>query len=165
MGGRGSGKTSLVSRLITGKWEATNPTTTFLDRQSTSMNVRGKQYQIVTCDYAGSSEYRLIQKTMFPPTKSVPVKCMLTIDLSRIESLNELIRIIDDLVVPRLSGRNSPVSYLLVGCKADLKRNVSNAEAANLAKVISQKVGKTTQYVETSAKDGKGVVEAFGSLI
>jgi hypothetical protein len=90
---------------------------------------------------------------------------MLTIDLTRKESQSELIEILSALVIPRLNSKSPPESYLLVGCKADQKRNISSSEGASLAKAISEKVGKTVQYIETSAKEGKNVNEAFGLLV
>lgn len=165
LGGKGSGKTSLVNRFIRGTWEPTTPTQRFVDIQSGSLDIRGKKIQVVTCDYAGSSEYRLIQKTMFPPTKAVPVKCMLTIDLSRKDSQSELVEMVNGLVIPRLNSKSPPESYLLAGCKADLKRNISSTEGAGFAKAISEKVAKPIQYIETSAKEGKNVSEAFELLV
>jgi GTPase SAR1 family protein len=165
LGGKGSGKTSIVNRFIRGTWEQTTPTQRFVDIQSGSLDIRGKKIQVVTCDYAGSSEYRLIQKTMFPPTKAVPVKCLLTIDLTRKESQSELIEILNALVIPRLNSKSPPESYLLAGCKADQKRNISSSEGATLAKAISEKVGKTIQYMETSAREGKNVNEVFQLLV
>jgi small GTP-binding protein len=165
LGGKGSGKTSLVNRFVRGTWEQTTPTQRFVDIQSGSLDTGGKKTQLVTCDYAGSADYRLIQKTMFPPTRSVPVKCMLAIDLTRKESQNELIEILNALVIPRLNRQGSPESYLLVGCKADQKRSISSSDGASLAKEISEKVGKPIQYIETSAKEGKNVNEAFHLLV
>jgi len=165
LGGKGSGKTSLVNRFIRGTWEPTTPTQRFMDIQSGSLDIRGKKTQVVTCDYAGSTEYRPIQKTMFPPTRSVPVKCMLTIDLSRKNSQSELDEMVNGLVIPRLNSKSPPESYLLVGCKADVERNISSTEGASFAKAISQKVGKPIQYIETSAKEGKNVYQAFELLI
>jgi hypothetical protein len=129
------------------------------------MDLRGKSIQVVTCEYAGSAEFRLVQKTMFPPTKSVPVKCMLTIDLSRKESQTELVQVVDSLVVPRLNSKTPPESYVLVGCKADLKKNIGPTETSSLSKLLSEKVRKTVLYVETSAKEGKNVLQAFELLV
>lgn len=165
LGGKDSGKTGLINRFIHGTWEPTKATGRFLDIQSRSMDLRGKNIQVVTCEYAGSAEFRLVQRTMFPPTKSVPVKCMLTIDLSRKESQTELLQVVDSLVVPRLNSKTPPESYVLVGCKADLKKNTSPTEASGLSKLLTEKVRKTVQYVETSAKEGKNILQAFELLV
>jgi small GTP-binding protein len=165
LGGKDSGKTGLINRFIHGNWEPTKATGRFLDIQSRSMDLRGKSIQVVTCEYAGSAEFRLVQKTMFPPTKSVPVKCMLTIDLSRKESQTELVQVVDSLVVPRLNSKTPPESYVLVGCKADLKKNIGPTETSSLSKLLSEKVRKTVLYVETSAKEGKNVLQAFELLV
>jgi GTPase SAR1 family protein len=165
LGGKNSGKTALVNRFVHGSWEPTTPTSRFLDIQNVSFNARGKVIQVVTCEYAGSSEYRLVQKTMFPPTKSVPVRCMLTLDLSRKESPAELDEVIDSLVVPRLNSRSPPESYALVGSKADLKRSIAPSEFAAFAGTVSAKLKKPIQYVETSAKEGRNVTQAFELLV
>ncbi|WXG42602.1 MAG: ADP-ribosylation factor-like protein [Promethearchaeati archaeon SRVP18_Atabeyarchaeia-1] len=165
LGGKDSGKTALINRFVRGVWEATTTMKRFLDYQSKSISVSGKTVQVVTCEYAGSPEYRLVQKTMFPPTKSVPVKCMLTLDLSRKESQNELNEIVDSLVVPRLNSKSPPETYALVGCKADLKRSISPSDIGAFADMVSVKLRKPMQYVETSAKDGKNVLQAFELLI
>lgn len=164
LGGKDSGKTGLINRFIRGTWEPTKTTGRFLDIQSRGIDLRGKTIQVVTCEYAGSSEFRLVQKTMFPPTKSVPVKCMLTIDLNRKESQTELVQVVDSLVVPRLNSRTPPESYALVGCKADLKKNINSEEINNFTKKLSEKLRKQIQYVETSAKEGKNVLQAFELL-
>jgi GTPase SAR1 family protein len=165
LGGKDSGKTGLINRFIHDKWEPTKPTARFLDIQSRSIDLRGKTVQVVTCEYAGSNEYRLVQKTMFPPTKSVPVKCMLTIDLTRKESQSELAQIVDGLVVPRLNSRTPPESYALAGCKGDLKKNISSVEIDSFVRSMSDKVRKSIPYIETSAKDGKNVLQAFELLV
>ena len=165
IGGKESGKTALVNRFVRGSWEPTTTTKRFLDIQNGSMNVKGRLIQIVTCEYAGSSEYRLVQKTMFPPTKSVPVRCMLILDLSRKESLNELNEVVDSLVVPRLNSKSPPESYLLVGSKSDLKRSIAPSEFTAFASAISAKLKKPVQYIETSAKEGKNVAQAFELLV
>lgn len=165
LGGKGSGKTSLVNRFIRGTWEPTSPTQRFIDIQCGNLEVGGKCTQVVTCDYAGSSEYRLIQKTMFPPTKSVPVSCMLTVDLSRKQSQDDLMEIVNGLVLPRVNSKCPPESYLLVGCKSDLRRDINPSEGTSLTRAVSGKVGKPVQYVETSAKEGKNVCDAFALLV
>jgi Ras-related protein Rab-8A len=165
LGGKDSGKTSLVSRFIQGTWKPTSPTQRFVDFQCGNLVIRGKPTQVVTCDYAGSNEYRLVQKTMFPPTKSVPVNCMLIVDLSRKQSQEDLMAIVNGLVVPRLNSKCPPESYLLVGCKSDLRRDVSPSEVANLTRVVSGRLGKPVQYIETSAKEGKNVSDAFALLV
>jgi small GTP-binding protein len=164
LGGKDSGKTAIVNRFVRGSWEPTSTTKRFLDIQNKSVNVRGRTIQVVTCEYAGSSEYRLVQKTMFPPTKSVPVRCMLVLDLSRRESLNELNEVIDSLVVPRLNSKYPPESYVLVGSKADLKRSIDPSEIGAFVTAISAKLKKPVQYIETSAKEGKNVAQAFELL-
>jgi hypothetical protein len=90
---------------------------------------------------------------------------MLAVDLSRKQSGDELIEIVNGLVVPRLNSRFQPESYLLVGCKSDLRRDISSPEAANLTKLVSERLCKPVQYIETSAKEGKNVSDAFGLLI
>jgi GTPase SAR1 family protein len=161
LGGKDSGKTGLINKFIHGAWEPTTTTKRFLDIQSGSLDIRGKKIQVVTCEYAGSGEFRLVQKTMFPPTKSVPVRCMLAIDLNRKESQTDLLQVVDSLVVPRLNSKNPPESYALVGCKADLKNNITPAEAYSFANALSEKLRKPIQYIETSAKEGKNILEAF----
>jgi small GTP-binding protein len=165
LGGKDSGKTSLINAFIRGSWEPTSPTQTFLDMKNKSIEVNGKRIEVVFCDYAGSKDFRLVQKTMFPPTRAVPVKCLLTVDLSRRESQSELIEIIDSLVVPRLASKNPPAAYLLAGCKADLKRSTSQPEISSLINAVSTKLGKPVQYIETSAKEGKNVPQAFEILV
>jgi GTPase SAR1 family protein len=165
LGGKDSGKTGLINRFIHGKWEPTKPTGRFLDIQSRSIDLKGKTIQVVTCEYAGSSEFRLVQKTMFPPTKSVPVKCMFTIDLTKKESQTELAQIVDSLVVPRLNSRTPPESYALAGCKGDLRKDISSVEVNSFVKSISDKVRKPIPYIETSAKDGRNVLQAFELLV
>jgi small GTP-binding protein len=165
LGGRDSGKTALVNRFVRNSWEQTSSTKRFLDIQNGSMNLKGRMIQVVTCEYAGSSEYRLVQKTMFPPTKSVPVRCMLVLDLNRRESTGELTEVVDSLVVPRLRSKSPPESYLLVGSKSDLKRNISPQELASFAGTISTKLGKAVSHIETSAKEGKNVAQAFEMLV
>jgi GTPase SAR1 family protein len=164
LGGQDSGKTGLINRFINGRWEPTKTTGRFLDIQSRSIDLKGKTVQVVTCEYAGSSEFRMVQRTMFPPTKSVPVKCMLTIDLSRKESQTELTQVVDSLVVPRLNSRTPPEAYALAGCKGDLKKNISPVEINGFVKTMSEKLRKPIPYIETSAKDGRNVMQAFELL-
>jgi GTPase SAR1 family protein len=165
LGGKDSGKTGLINRFVRGTWEQTRPTGRFLDIQNRSVDLRGKPVQVVTCEYAGSSEFRLVQKTMFPPTKSVPVKCMFTVDLNRKESLTELVQVVDSLVVPRLNSKTPPESYALVGCKGDLKKNISPEEISRSSEMLSEKVRKPLQYIETSAKEGRNILQAFQLLM
>jgi len=151
-GSSGVGKTSILSRLIDNSFCADNQPTIGVEFKSYSVTVEQKRIKLQIWDTAGQERFRSVSKAYFRNS----LGAILVFDLTQRESFDDLTSWLRDL-----ENLGSPNSYIiLVGNKSDLTsdRQVSENEAQEFA------IRHGILYLETSAKDGFQVAEAFSRL-
>lgn len=151
VGDGGVGKTTMVKRLLTGKY-IEQKITIGTDLATHSVNIRNKKIILQLWDFAGEKRFRFFLPNYSRGAKGV----LLCYDIARrstFNNLDEWYNIIDE--------HSNPV-FILVGCKhdiADKKRVISKEEAKEF-----QKKYNINSFFETSSKTGYNINEVFENL-
>ncbi|KAJ3039334.1 Ras- protein Rab-2A [Rhizophlyctis rosea] len=127
-------------------------TTIGIEFGSQVVNVRDKRVKLQIWDTAGQESFRSISRAYYRGA----IGCLLVYDMTRRDTYQHLISWLEDVH----QHGNEEIKTVLVANKCDLaaKRQVSKEEGESFAK----KHGLL--YLETSAKTGENVDEAFMSL-
>ena len=151
VGDGGVGKSTMVKRLITGKY-IEQKITIGADLSTYYTNVDNKDITMQLWDFAGERRFQF-----FLPNYSRGVRgCLICYDMSRRASFENLSRWYDII-----DKKNNPI-FVLVGCKSDLEDNkkvVGRKEAIEF-----QNKNNILVYYETSSKTGYNVKELFDKL-
>jgi small GTP-binding protein len=152
VGASGVGKTAIVNQLVNKTFKAEGQPTIGVEFKSVAIQAEGENVKLQIWDTAGQERFRSVSKAYFRNA----IGAVLVFDLTQKPSFDELNTWINDL-----NALCAPNAYIiLVGNKTDLtdQRAVSEAEAQETAKRYN------LEYVETSAKDGSNVADAFTRL-
>jgi small GTP-binding protein len=149
IGSSGVGKTAILKRLVTDTFLDDSQSTIGVEFETTMLNIDNQRLKLQIWDTAGQERFRAIAKAYYRSAVGV----ILVYDLTDRKSFEELGSWLND--IHALCDPNAVIQ--LIGNKADLnpKRVVSVQEAENLAKQHN------LQYLETSAKQGLNVRNAF----
>lgn len=151
VGDGGVGKTTMVKRLLTGKY-IEQKITIGTDLASYSVIMNNKKIILQLWDFAGEKRFRFFLPNYSRGAKGV----LLCYDIARRSTFNNLkewYSIID---------KNSDPVFILIGCKhdiADRKRVISREEAQE----FQEKYG-IEKFFETSSKTGYNVNKVFDEL-
>jgi small GTP-binding protein len=152
VGASGVGKTAIVNQLITKTFKAEGQPTIGVEFKSYSFTADDETVKLQIWDTAGQERFRSVSKAYFRNA----LGAVLVFDLTQKASFDELNVWINDL-----NTLCTPNAFIiLVGNKTDLPddRCVSESEAQETAKRYN------LEYLETSAKNGDNVTEAFVRL-
>ena len=149
IGSSGVGKTSLLKRLIDDQFSPENTSTIGVEYLSTVMEIDGQPIKLQIWDTVGQEKFRSIAKSYFRHAVGV----ILVYDITDRKSFDDLSFWLND--VHALCDPNAAVT--LIGNKLDMasQRSVTTAEAQAFA------TSHQLTYLETSAKGGDNVNEAF----
>jgi small GTP-binding protein len=152
IGSAGVGKTAILKRLVTNSYSEDLHSTVGVQFNAIKMMIDDRQVKLQIWDTAGQERFRSISKQYYRNVVGV----ILVFDITDRTSFDELSSWIGD--VHTLCEANVVVQ--LIGNKADLKshRAVTIGEAEAFASL------QRVQYIETSAKIGENVTEAFVRL-
>jgi small GTP-binding protein len=144
-----NGKTCLLKRLIDGTFTGDNASTIGVEFDSLILNIDNRKVKLQIWDTAGQERFRSISKTYYRNAVGV----VLVFDLTGRKSFDSLTSWLTD--IHALCDSNAVTQ--LIGNKSDLsaRRVVTMVEAEAFAK--QHQMG----YMETSAKIGENVREAF----
>jgi small GTP-binding protein len=146
------GKSSIVQRLVQGIFTEDGATTCGADFYTYSCAVNNENVKLQIWDTAGQERFRSISKSYFRNA----VGAVLVYDITNLSSFDGLSEWLSDL-----EGLAAPNAYiLLVGNKADLEQ--SRQVGANLVRDFAEK--HRLESIETSARNGRNVTEAFARL-
>lgn len=153
-GAKGVGKTSLIRRFCTGKFDISTLSTIGVDFETKKVVLDDDIILFNIWDFAGEEKFRIL----FPSYVSGSSGAILLYDITRRESLDDManwIEIISD-------NDNSPNTKLLVGAKLDLDeyREIEKKDAVEFAEKFDFKGG----VIETSSKTGFNVEKTFIKL-
>ena len=151
MGESGVGKSSLISRLCDGVFKETIQSTRGVADRKKEMQILERKITLHIWDTAGQEHFRGINRMYYRNASGA----ILVFDLTNLESFKKL-----DSWLQEFNEEVSDGEMILVGCKLDLSER--RKVPADMARLYALK--HNMAYLETSAKDGSGVSEAFSKL-
>ena len=151
-GAKNVGKTSLIRRYATGKFEKSTLSTIGVDFETKKVLVDGTEILLNIWDFAGEKKFRLL----FPSYVSGASGALMLYDVTNNESLNDLY----DWINVISSVPNSPKTRILIEAKCDLNRKVKKEDVMK----IFEKFKFQGEILSTSAKTGENVEKAFEML-
>ncbi len=156
------GKTSLRERFMGRGFRSEHMMTIGADFASYEKQISGYKTTFQIWDMAGQESFQSIRARFF--RGSMGALCVF--DVTRPESFINITNWINELW--RNNGRGV-IPITLLGNKSDLRNQhcVSTAQAEDYAQQLSDKTmkyGFEVQYLDTSAKEGLNVEEAFDTL-
>ena len=148
------GKTSLLRRYATGKFDTSTLSTIGVDFETKKINVDDVEILLNLWDFAGEKKFRVL----FPSYVSGASGALILYDITNKDSLYDLeswLGVIDNVELP-------PRTRLLIEHKIDLEdqRQVSRKEAKNFYK----KYNLQGEILGASAKTGENVEDVFQTL-
>ena len=148
------GKTSLLRRYATGKFDTSTLSTIGVDFETKKINVDDEEILLNLWDFAGEPKFRVL----FPSYVSGASGALILYDITSKDSLYDLenwMKVIDNVESP-------PRTRLLIEHKIDLEdqRQVSRKEAKNFYK----KYNLQGEILGASAKTGENVEDVFQTL-
>jgi small GTP-binding protein len=151
-GAKNVGKTSLIRRYATGKFEKSTLSTIGVDFETKKVMVDETEILLNIWDFAGEKKFRLL----FPSYVSGASGALMLYDVTNEDSLNDLY----DWINVISSVPNSPKTKILIEAKSDLKRKVKKV----VAQQLFEKYKFQGEILSTSAKTGENVEKAFEML-
>jgi small GTP-binding protein len=151
-GAKNVGKTSLIRRYATGKFEKSTLSTIGVDFETKKVLVDDTEILLNIWDFAGEKKFRLL----FPSYVSGASGALMLYDVTNEDSLNDLY----DWINVISSVPNSPKTKILIEAKSDLKRMVKKEDVLQ----IFEKYKFQGEILSTSAKTGENVEKAFEML-
>ncbi|OHT09160.1 small GTP-binding protein [Tritrichomonas foetus] len=151
IGSSGVGKTSILTRLVSGTFSDDTASTVGVEFVSAEVNVDGKSVKLQIWDTAGQERFRSIAKNYFHSAVGV----ILVFDLTERKSFDDLGQWLED--VHQHCEQDTVV--VLVGNKCDMtdERCISENEAKSFAEMHK------FEYFETSALCGDNIEYTFQS--
>jgi small GTP-binding protein len=148
------GKTSLVQRFIKNRFQANYKLTVGVD--ILTKDVEFRQGEIATLsiwDIGGQQRFEFIRSTFYKGAAGT----LLVFDLTREQTYKEIRKWLTE--IRQFAG---PIPFVLIGNKADLMEDVGVVIDRDEARSFAESEGSI--YIETSAKTGINVDEAFTEL-
>jgi len=149
IGCSGVGKTSIVRRLVDGKFMKGTQSTVGIEYFTHITAIEGRTVKMMIWDTAGQERFYTIARAYFRAAVGV----VLVFDITDRKSFDQLPRWLRDA----RAEADPHCSVVLVGNKADQSgsRTVSREEGEEFARTHEM------AYVETSAADGTGIQDVF----
>lgn len=149
IGSTGVGKTCIMKRMTENEYRENTLSTTGVEFDSTKVEVDGHEVAIQIWDTAGQERFRSISRAYFRNAKGVLMVFSL-IDKDSFDDVGGWLNDVHSLCC-------QDVEIMLVGNKSDIadQRVISLYEAENFAQ------SRNIRYIETSAKTGQNIREAF----
>ncbi len=151
VGDGGSGKTAVVVRFSQGFFQENYKLTIGVEFAVKTIHINNYNVKLQIWDTGGQERFRYVRPLYYKGSMG----CIILFDLTNRESFDHVPKWLEE--VKKESG-NIPI--LLVGNKSDLinERTVSLEEAKQISKDLNM------FYIESSAKNGKGVGDVFAIL-
>lgn len=152
VGASGVGKTAIVYQLLNNDFTEEAQPTIGVEFKTYTLQADGEDVKLQIWDTAGQERFRSVSKAYFRNA----LGAILVFDITNRQSFDDLNMWLNDLNT--LCHPNA--SIILIGNKADLEedRQIVESEASAYAQRYNM------QYLETSAKNGSNVAEAFVRL-
>ncbi len=148
------GKTSLVQRFIKNRFQANYKLTVGVDILTKDVEFRpGEIATLSIWDIGGQQRFEFIRSTFYKGAAGT----LLVFDLTREQTYTEIRKWLTE--IRQFAG---PIPFVLIGNKADLMEDVGVVIDRDEARSFAESEGSI--YIETSAKTGVNVDEAFTEL-
>lgn len=149
------GKTSLVQRFIKNKFQANYKLTVGVDILTKDIEYKpGEVATLSIWDIGGQQRFEFIRSTFYQGAAGT----LLVFDLTREQTYQETRKWLTE--IRQFAGENIP--FVLIGNKADLLEDVGRVINESEARRFAER--ENSIYIETSAKTGEHVDEAFTEL-
>ncbi len=151
------GKTSLIDKYITNSFKESYTPTLGVNIVSKDIRIDeiNSKIRLLLWDIAGQDKYELTRQNFFQGC----VGALLVYDITRYSTFEQItIKWLEDF---KKFSRPDGV-YILIGNKLDLKDSIK--VSSEEGKSLSQKID-AAEFIETSAKYGENVEEAFKKLV
>lgn len=150
-----AGKTSILIRHATGRYDIDVKNTVGIDYRSIIYNKYGKKYNLQIWDTAGQERFNNVTRAYYRDADAA----LLVFDLNNPESFLAIKQWYHDLLL--YSDREPhQMVIILVGNKSDLEHKVSLTEIQSLATELG-----ISSYIQTSVKNGEHIGEVFDRLL
>ena len=149
IGASGVGKTAILKRLVEDTFTEESQSTIGVEFDSTVLVIDGKKVKLQIWDTAGQERFRSISKAYYRNAVGV----ILVFDLTERKTFDELSNWLND--IHTLCDPNCVIQ--LIGNKSDL----SDSRAVSLSEADAFAQRNQMHYLETSAKSGASISEAF----
>nr|ABW35318.1 RAB1-like [Gymnochlora stellata]ACF24553.1 Ras-related small GTPase Rab 1 [Gymnochlora stellata] len=149
VGDSGVGKTALAHRFAQDKFEKLDRSTIGVDLRIKTLKLDEKKVKMQVWDTAGQERFRAITQCYYRGADAV----VLVFDQTNINSYKNLSRWISDIAY--FAKKNAKI--VVCANKAD----IAEEDAPEAKDILSLFEGNDVHVIETSAKTGKGVKEAF----
>ncbi|MFW9901414.1 MAG: Rab family GTPase [Candidatus Thorarchaeota archaeon] len=148
------GKTSLVQRFIKNRFQANYKLTVGVDILTKDVEFRpGEIATLSIWDIGGQQRFEFIRSTFYKGAAGT----LLVFDLTREQTYNEIRKWLTE--IRQFAGH---IPFVLIGNKADLMEDVGVVIDRDEARSFAESEGSI--YIETSAKTGVNVDDAFTEL-
>ncbi len=151
-GAKNVGKTSLIRRYATGKFDKSTLSTIGVDFETKKVVVDNTEILLNIWDFAGEERFRVL----FPSYISGASGALMLYDVTNEDSLNDLY----DWINVISSVPNAPKTKILIEAKIDLERKVKREDALK----AFEKFKFQGDLISTSSKTGDNVEKAFEML-
>jgi small GTP-binding protein len=149
------GKTSLVQRFIKNRFAANYKLTVGVDILTKDVEFRaGEVATLSLWDIGGQQRFEFIRSTFYKGAAGA----LLVFDLTREQTYSETRKWLTE--IRQFAGEHIP--FLLIGNKVDLMEDVGVVIDRDEVRKFAE--AEKSQYIETSAKTGVNVDEAFTEL-
>ena len=149
------GKTSLVQRFIKNRFAANYKLTVGVDILTKEVEFKPQEIATLSIwDIGGQQRFEFIRSTFYKGAAGA----LLVFDLTREQTYTETRKWLTE--IRQFAGENIP--FVLIGNKADLVEDVGVVIDRDEARKFAENEG--SEYIETSAKTGEHVDEAFTNL-
>lgn len=154
LGDSSVGKTSIVEKYTKKKFRDTLQSTVGIDFKLSIMTFKGHKIRINISDTAGQERFRTIAKNYIHNSDGI----FIVFDLSNKNSFESISYWLNE--INKLKNLDE-LKIIILGNKSDLTniREISKEEISEFIKTNNYKV------IETSAKTGEGIKEAFEDLV
>eukprot|EP00826_Nyctotherus_ovalis_P040343 TRINITY_DN3971_c0_g1_i6.p1 TRINITY_DN3971_c0_g1~~TRINITY_DN3971_c0_g1_i6.p1 ORF type:complete len:217 (+),score=56.14 TRINITY_DN3971_c0_g1_i6:40-690(+) len=145
------GKSCLLLRYVSSQFKTQHDITIGVEYGTKIISCDGKNIRLQIWDTAGSETFKSITRSYYKGVAGA----LLVFDLSHAESFKH----VEEWIQEVKEVASASITLMLVGNKSDIEeREVSTETAQNFAKLNGM------EYIETSAKTGTNVKEAFDEM-
>ncbi|NVM38281.1 MAG: GTP-binding protein [Candidatus Lokiarchaeota archaeon] len=149
------GKTSLINQFVESSFNEDYKPTLGANIIRKDVNLDNTKVRLIMWDLAGQEKYRVVRSMYFQGCEGA----LLVYDVTRYHTLDS---INDKWLKDYKKHVKKKGAFILIGNKTDLKEQV--AVPTERGKELATKI-KASHFIETSAKLGENIEEAFSLLV
>ncbi len=148
------GKTSLLHRFVSGQFSESYMLTIGVEFLTKEIKFKRNNVKLTIWDIGGQKKFQNIRTTFYRNAKGA----LLVFDLTRADTFGE----VEAWLTEMYEVLGAKIPFVLIGNKTDLIKDVGRVIDGDKAKNFAESRGSI--YIETSAKTGENVEDAFIEL-